>query len=79
MLKEEFNYYLEHQAALLEKYEGKFLVIKDKQVIGVFDNQEDAYNESKKKNELGSFLIQFCSKDLGNVTQTFHSRVTFAQ
>lgn len=78
MLKEEYSYYLEHQAELLEKYEGKFLVIKNKNIIGVYNNQEDAYNESKKTNELGSFLIQLCSRDLGTATQTFHSRVSFA-
>ena len=36
-LEKEFNYYLEHQGKLVEKYNGKLVVIKDCNVIGAFD------------------------------------------
>ena len=36
MLKDDFRYYLTHRDELLKKYEGKFLAIKDQQVIGVY-------------------------------------------
>lgn len=78
MLKDEFQYYLDHQSELVEKYNGKFLVIKDKKVIGVYDNQEKAYFESKKEHRLGTFLIQRCSPGTEDYTQVFHSRVAFA-
>ena len=37
MLEKEFTYYLDHQSELVEKYNGKFLVIKGEDVIGVYD------------------------------------------
>lgn len=78
MLEKEFQYYLDHQAELVEKYNGKFLVIKDEEVIGVYDTDEEAYFQTTQKHEPGTFLIQFCEPGDSSYTQTFHSRVVFA-
>lgn len=78
MLEKEFKYYLSSQAELVSKHLGKFLVIKDESVIGVFDSEIEAYNDSVKKFELGTFLIQECLPGKDNYTQTFHSRIVFA-
>jgi hypothetical protein len=77
MLKQEFQYYLDNQKELVEKYRGKFIVIKDKQVIGVYPTEIDAYTNSVKTNELGTFLIQECQPGEESYTQTFRSRVIF--
>ena len=77
-LKDEFKYYLENQGDLVEKYNGKTLVIKDKEVVGVFNDEAQAYIEASLKYEAGTFLIQRCSAGSEEYTQTFHSRVTFA-
>ena len=78
MLDKEFEYYLKHQAELVEKYNGKFLVIIGEKVVDVFDNKVIAFEESKKKYTLGTFLIQLCTPGNSAYTQTFHSRVTFS-
>jgi hypothetical protein len=78
MLKDEFQYYLDNQEHLVSKYNGKFLVIKDKEVVGSYDSNVDAFNDSKDKYPPGSFLIQKCSPGNSDYTQTFHSRVSFA-
>ena len=78
MLKEELQYYIDHQQELVEKYEGKFIVIKEKKVIGVYDTLEDAYIEAQKEHELGTFLIQECLPGEDSYTQTYHSRVLFS-
>ncbi|PKP12007.1 MAG: hypothetical protein CVU09_00465 [Bacteroidetes bacterium HGW-Bacteroidetes-4] len=78
MLKEEFKYYLENQKELVKLYQGKFLVIKDKSVVGVYENEFDAIDESLGKYEPGTFLVQECLPGDENYTQTFHSRVIFA-
>ncbi len=75
MLKNEFNYYLENQNELLALYNGKFIVIKGEKVIGAYDSQGDAYNETVKHHPLGTFLIQHCLPGSEGYTQTFHSRV----
>jgi len=77
-LEREFQYYLEHQDELVAKYNGKFVVIKDDKVIGVFDTKEEAVREITKKYELGTFLIQKCEPGSESYTQTYHSRVAFA-
>lgn len=78
MLEKEFKYFLENHADLLAKYPNKYVVIKDDQVLGAYDAQIDAYNESKKKHELGTFLIQLVTPGKEAYSHTYHSRVTFS-
>lgn len=76
-LKEWFQYYIDNQNELVEKYSGKYLVIKDSQVVGVFDNERDAYFDSEKKYGLGNFIIQLCTPGHEAYIQAVSSRVTF--
>jgi len=78
MLDKEFQYYLDHQDELVKEYNGKFIVIKGESVIGSYDTEIQAYTETIKEHELGTFLIQFCSPGKGDYSQSFHSRVVFA-
>jgi hypothetical protein len=77
-LEEYFRFYLEHQDELVEKYNGKFVVIKDFQVIGAFDSELEAIQQTSKEHELGTFLVQKCEPGSESYTQTYHSRVVFA-
>ena len=77
-LEKEFDYYLAHQDELVEKYNGKVVVVKGEKVIGVYDTEYLAVTETSKKEELGTFLVQKCEPGAESYTQTFHSRVTFA-
>jgi hypothetical protein len=75
LLKDEFEYYLNHQADFVAKYLGKFIVLKNHEVLGAYDTNIEAYQESVKKHELGTFLIQFVQAGEESYSQTFHSRV----
>lgn len=77
MLGKEFKYYLDNQEDLVKKYDGKFLVIKNEKIIGVYDAEDTAYFETEKTQELGTFLIQFCTSGESSYTQIYHSRVYF--
>ena len=77
-LEREFKYYLEHQEELVAKYDGKFIVIKDYNVIGAFDSELEAIEKTAEKHELGTFLVQKCEPGSGSYTQTYHSRVALA-
>ena len=77
-LEKEFRYYLEHQDELVKKYNGKFIVIKNREVIGAFDSELEAIDKTAEKHELGTFLVQKCEPGRESYTQTYHSRVTFA-
>jgi hypothetical protein len=75
MLKEEFEYFLEHQKEFAEKYDGKVIVIKNQKVIGIYNSEIEAVEETSKKEEMGTFLVQKCEPGDASFTQTFHSRV----
>lgn len=74
-LKNEFEFYKENQKQLVEKYEGRFLVIKDKKVINDFDTEIEAYTFGEKEYGLGSFLIQKVEEGEDSYSQTFYSQV----
>ena len=78
MLKQEFQYYLDHQVELVNIYLNKFLVIKDQKVVEAYDTKQEAYDEATSKFELGTFLIQHCLPGSISHTQTFHSQVIFS-
>jgi hypothetical protein len=75
MLKKEFQYYLDHQPDFVKQYNNKFIVIKNEQVIGVYNSHTEAYTETVKKEQLGTFLIQHCLPGKESTTQTFNSQV----
>jgi hypothetical protein len=77
-LEKEFTFYLQHQAELVNRYNGKFIVIKDGEVLGAYDNDLEAVKQTSKAHELGTFLVQKCEAGSESYTQTFHSRVSFA-
>jgi len=77
MLEKDFQYYKDHQDELVKKYNGKFIVIKNQEVIGAYATELEAYNQTLIDHELGSFLIQYCSPGDESYTAIFHSRVIF--
>ena len=78
-LKRAFEFYLANQDAMVEQYNGRFIVIKDDEVIAVYDSDLEAVTEAKKVHALGTFLVQKVSPGEADYTATFHSpSVTFA-
>jgi hypothetical protein len=76
-LRDEFQYYLDHQDEMVEKYDGKYVVIKNRGVLGAYEDELTAVSETQKDHQLGTFLIQKVSRGTADYTQTFHSRVVF--
>lgn len=73
-----FEYYLTHQDELVERYNGKFIVIIESGVAGSYDSEDDAYFDAVEKYGLGNFIIQYCTAGKEAYTQNFTSRVRFA-
>ena len=78
MLEKEFKYYLANQDDLVQRFNGKFIVIKNNEVLGAYDNELEAINKTKEKHKLGTFLVQECTPGDEKYTQVYHSRVSFA-
>ena len=77
-LKKEFQFYLEHQNEMVAKYDGKFIVLKNEEVLGAYDDELTAITEAQKSHEIGTFLVQKVSTGSTAYSQTFHSRVVFS-
>ena len=76
-LKAEFQYYLDHKASFEKEYLGKYIVLKDHKVIGVYDDPVQAVTETQKTHQLGTFLVQHVNES--DVQVRFHSRYSIAK
>jgi hypothetical protein len=63
------------QEQLVRQYEGKFLAIRDCEMIGAYEDEMEAIQNTAATHPLGSFLIQKCEPGTESYTQTFHSPV----
>lgn len=77
MLEKEFKYYLDNQDDLVKKYNHRFIVIVNDNVVGDYATMDEAFADASAKYEMGTFLIQECTEGNSAYTQTFHSRVIF--
>ena len=63
----DFEWYLENQEFFRARFNGKFLIIKDKEVISVHDDVGDAVDEIMERHEsdpeidIDTVLVQECS------------------
>lgn len=79
MCDSNYNFFTSNIDNLCQAHENKYVVIKNQGVIGVYDSFKEAYTETIKKEELGTFLIQLCSKDEAKTVNCFYSNnVVFA-
>ena len=72
-LGKEFNFYQKKKQEFLSQYKGKFIVIIEEKVVGVYDDKFQAINETKEKHTLGTFLVQHVIE--GDDIAFFHSKV----
>ena len=77
-LKTEFDYYVAHQAELVKKYKGRYIVIVGNAVLGAYGSTLEAITATEKTHAMGTFFVQKCEGGKENYTQSFHSRVSFA-
>ena len=78
MLKGNYDYFNSNIDELLSKYNGKYIVIKEKNVIGNYNNFEEAYTETCQKEEIGTFIIQHCvAKEHESAVQFAWNNVSF--
>ncbi|MBR5216547.1 MAG: hypothetical protein IKV80_10055 [Bacteroidales bacterium] len=74
-INKEYKYYIDNQKELVKKYNNRVLVIVNQNVVGDYDNEEQAYFASKDKYGLGNFLIQKCTENEKGYEATYTSRV----
>jgi hypothetical protein len=62
-LKKEQAFYEAHRDELRAKYLGKRVVIADNQVLGVYNSDEEAIDETEKTRPLGTFMVKYIPAD----------------
>jgi hypothetical protein len=63
LLQKELDYYKAHGEELLQQHQGKFVLIKDQKLLGVFDTDLAAYQEGIAKLGNTIFLIKMVTKE----------------
>lgn len=77
MLEKEYEFFSKNMADLYKQYGHKFLVIKDNQIIGAYDNEDVALKTTLKKEKLGTFLVQECVESPKASAHHFQGNVSF--
>jgi len=75
MLEKEYKYFQDNLESLLKEHKGKFLIIKDASVQGIFNTYNEALANALTKYKLGQFLIQECIKESLSTAHFFNSNV----
>ncbi len=60
MLNVEIRYCADNWRKFLNLYEGKYLLVNGKRLVGTFDTHAIAYEEARKQFKVGTFLIEHC-------------------
>ena len=77
-LLDEFEYYLDHQAELAAKYQGRYIVIKGHRLLGDYPTVDEAVRSTTPAQDPGTFLLQHCDADPESTKATSRSRARFA-
>lgn len=75
-LLKEFEYYLENQLEMIEKFDGRVIVLKDNQVIGDYATVPEAVYTTRKEHLMGTFLVQRVSEGTKDYTVKLGSGVS---
>jgi len=71
----DFEYFEKNMSSLYRKYGRKFLAIKNRKVIGVYDTFPTALHETVKTEPPGTFLIQECFRTKAESVKHFQGNV----
>lgn len=69
----DFKWFKENRIGLFTKYGDVFLAIKNRQVIGVYQSYAEGFKKTSQKEEVGTFIVQHCTKDESGYTNYIYS------
>jgi hypothetical protein len=72
-----YEYFKENFTELFNKYPNKYIVIKNKNIIGIYETFDEAYKKTVKTEKLGTFIIQQCIDSLENMAHFSYNNVGF--
>ena len=76
---ENYHWFESKLPELVKKYEGRYVVVKNCEILSDYGTFEEAFTETIKTETLGTFIIQLCSEDKAKTVQTYYTmKVKFA-
>lgn len=70
MFETELEYFVANQSELVNKYNGKTLVLRGQSVAGVYDSKLEAYLAARDQFGPGNFMLQPCEPGAAAYTVT---------
>lgn len=70
---QDFDFFIKNYDKLFKLYGHKFIAIKNKTVLGAYDNIVDAINITSETYPVGTFIIQECNGDESGYTNYISS------
>lgn len=58
---DDFKYFVDNYNDIFDKYGHKFVVIKSKEILGVYDTETEALNVTSNTYPVGTFIVQECN------------------
>jgi hypothetical protein len=58
MLEKERKYFETHRAEWLKQHSGKFVLVKEEELVGVYNTQQEALIEGARRFGTSSFLVR---------------------
>lgn len=77
MQLDDYNWFVQNYNDLQKQYGSAFLAIKDKTVLGSYESYGKAVRETKKTEDLGTFIVQECKKS-GEIFQCHIASMNFS-
>jgi hypothetical protein len=74
MFEAENKFYEENRETLREKYLGKRVVIVKDRILGAYDTDSEAIDETLKTMELGTFCVKYVPE---NPEEEYHRLLSF--
>lgn len=71
--KNDFEYFIHHYQELFSQYGHKFIVIRNNKILGLYNTELEAINETSKEYPLGTFIVQECNGDESGYTNYISS------
>ena len=78
MVVENYKYFEENFDTLYEQFGGKYIVLKNREVIAAYDDFAAAVKETAKTEELGTFSVQHCEwEEPQKIVRYFNDNINF--